>query len=240
MDVDPQGMILLQHIGELVGYAHGQEHRHARADADDLDMGDLAQPAEDLFQDARGQHQRVAAGEQHVAHLRRALEVFDLQVELFAREGCRWIADDARARAVAAIGCALGGDQHQHPVRVAMHQPRNRRVAVFRQRILHHGSEWHHLPCGGDHLLADWIVRIVRIDQRNEVGRDIHAKQVRCRERFPLAVGERDNLFKLLGGVDPVAELPAPVVPFLVRHIGVERRSFRKKRGVHRSYLLRS
>ena len=70
-------------------------------------------------------------------------------LEFGAREGGRGVADDARAGAVAAVGGALGGDQHQHPVRVAVHQPGHGRVAVFGQRVFHHGGEGHQLARGG-------------------------------------------------------------------------------------------
>ncbi len=108
---------------QLICHPHGQEHRHARADADDLDVRDLAQTAEQLFQHLGRQHQRIAARKQHIPHLGSALEIIDLHLEIRAGEGCRWVADDARAGAIAAVGGALGGNQHQHPVGVTMHQP---------------------------------------------------------------------------------------------------------------------
>ena len=158
VDVDPQRVVLCEHVGQFVGDAHGHEDRHARADAHDLDVRDLAQAAQDLLQDAWRQHQRVAAGEQHIAHLRCVPQVFELHLELGAREGRRGVAHDARAGAVAAVGGALGGDQHQDAVRVAVHQPGHRGVAVFGQGILHHGGEGHHLGVGGHDLLADGII----------------------------------------------------------------------------------
>jgi hypothetical protein len=84
VDVDPQRMVLLQHVAQFLCDAHGQEDRHARADPHDLDVRNFAQAAQDLFQDLGGQHQRVAAGEQHVAHLGSAFEILDLGFELLA------------------------------------------------------------------------------------------------------------------------------------------------------------
>ena len=120
------GWYFCQHVAQLVGDPHGHEDRHAAADADDLDVRDLAQAAEQLFQQLGRQGERVAAGEEHIAHLGGALEVIDLHLEIGAREGGARVADDARAGAVAAVGGALGGDQHQHPVGVAVHQARAR------------------------------------------------------------------------------------------------------------------
>jgi hypothetical protein len=44
VEVDPQRVVLLEHRAELVVDPLRQEHRHARADPDDLDVGDLAMP----------------------------------------------------------------------------------------------------------------------------------------------------------------------------------------------------
>ena len=43
VDVHPQRVEFLQHVAQFSGDAHGHEDRHARADADDLDVRDLAQ-----------------------------------------------------------------------------------------------------------------------------------------------------------------------------------------------------
>ena len=137
VDVQPQRVEPLQHIAQLLGDAHGHEDRHARPDAHDLDVRDLTQAGQDLFQDLGGQHQRVTAGEQHVAHLRRAPQVLELHLEFLAVKVCPWVTHDARTCAVAAVRGALRRHQHQYPVRVAMHQARHRRVLVLRQRILH-------------------------------------------------------------------------------------------------------
>ncbi len=95
MDIEPQRVVFLQHIGQFIRNAHGHKDRYARTDAHDFDMRDFTQAAQDFFQNLGRQHQRVAAREQHIAHLRRALEVFDLHFELGAREGGRRIAYDA-------------------------------------------------------------------------------------------------------------------------------------------------
>ena len=100
---------------------------------------------EQFFQDFGREHQRVAAGKQHIPHLRRALEILDLHLEFLAVEGLPGVADDARACAVTAIGRALGRDQHEHPVRVAVDQPGHGGVAVFRQGVFHHRGEGLHL-----------------------------------------------------------------------------------------------
>ena len=61
MDVHPHGVVLLDHVAELGGDALRHEHGYAAADANDLDVGDLAQAAQQLFQLLGGQGERVAA-----------------------------------------------------------------------------------------------------------------------------------------------------------------------------------
>ena len=128
-------------------------------------MRNLAQARQNLFEDFWSQHQRIAAGEQDVAHLRRALEILDLHLEFPARKCRARVSDDARARAISAIRRALRGDQHQDSIRISVNQPRHGRVAVFGKRIFHHGCERYHLRIGRDHLLSYRVFRIVGIDQ---------------------------------------------------------------------------
>ena len=70
VEVHPERVVLRQHLAQLVVDALRQEDRHARADADDLDVGDLAQAAQDRLEELGGEGQAVAAGDEHVADLR--------------------------------------------------------------------------------------------------------------------------------------------------------------------------
>ena len=229
MDVEPERVILLKHVAEVVIHPHRHEDRDARTDADDLDVLDLAQPAEQLRQQLGGQHQGIAAGKEDVPHLGRSFEIVDLHVELGARELLARLAHDARARAVAAVGSALSRDQHQHSIRVAVHEARYRRVRILRQRIFHHGGERFEFRGGRDHLSAHGVVGIGRVDQRDEVRRDVHPEQVGGRQSFRLALGELEDLSDLVRRVEAMAELPAPTVPLIVRNVGVQRGSPRGK-----------
>ena len=78
VDVHPQRMVPPQHLHQLGVDALRQEDRHARADADDLHMRDRAQPGEQLVQHLDRQSQRIAARDEHVAHLRVGGDVGDL------------------------------------------------------------------------------------------------------------------------------------------------------------------
>ncbi len=220
VDVEPERVVLLDHVAELRRHAHGQEDGHARADADDLDVGDGPQAAEDHVQQLGGQHHRVAAAQQHVADLRRAFDIVDLGVELGPAEGLGGIADDAAAGAVAAVAGALGGDEHQHPVGVAVDEAGHGRVFVLGQAVFHHRLERNHLAVGGDDLLADGAMGVIGVDEAGEVGGDIDAKQPLGGQGAALRVGQVDDAGQFVGRVEPVGHLPAPVHPLLIGHVG--------------------
>ena len=84
VEVDPERVVLLEHRAQLVVDPLRQEHRHARADPDDLDVGDLAEAAQDLLEELRGERQAVAAADQDVADLGRAAEVVELGLVVLA------------------------------------------------------------------------------------------------------------------------------------------------------------
>ena len=114
---------------------------------------------------------------------------------------------------------ALRGDEHQHPIRVAVHEAGNRGVAILAERVFHHGGERLLLGTDRDHLSTNRVVRILRIDEAHEVRRDVDAELPLCREPVALVVGQLEDLADLLEGVDAVGELPAPVVPLLVGNV---------------------
>jgi hypothetical protein len=71
-------VVLGQHFAQLVVDALRQEDRHTRPDADDLDMRDLAQPADDLLEQLGRERQAVAARDKYVTDLRRSAQVLEL------------------------------------------------------------------------------------------------------------------------------------------------------------------
>ena len=80
VEVDPQRVVLLEHLAQLVVDPLRQEDRHPRPDPDDLDVRDLAQPAQDRLEQLRREGQAVAAGDQDVADLRRPAQVLELRL----------------------------------------------------------------------------------------------------------------------------------------------------------------
>ena len=104
-----------------------------------------------------------------------------------------------------------------------MDQTGHRRVAVLGERVLHHRGERLLLTAGRDDLAADRVGRVVRVDQADEVGRDVDAELVRCRETLPLVIGQVQDRLDLREVVDPMTELPSPVVPLLVGDVRPDR-----------------
>jgi hypothetical protein len=106
-------------------------------------------------------------------------------------------------------------------------------MAVFSQGIFHHGCKGLHLLCTRNDLLADRVIWVLRIDQRDEVRGHIHAEQAAGLECFALALGQRDDLFYFLDRIQAMAQLPAPVVPLFIRNVGVDWGAFRKDWAGH-------
>ena len=223
VDVQPQRVVLGEHLAQLVVDALGHEHRHPGSDAHDLHVRDLAQAAERRLQQLGREREAVAARDQHVADLGVVPDVVELGLVLLAVEVLGGVADDPAPRAVAAVHRALGGDQHQDAVRVAVDQARDGRVPVLGEAVLHHPREAAQLAPQRDDLAADRVVRVVGIHEAGEVGRDVDPELVGRGQALALLVGELEDLLEVSEIVDAVAELPLPVVPLLGRHVGPQR-----------------
>ena len=216
MEIDPDRVIALEHLAQLVIDALGHEDRNAGADPDDFDVGDLPDAADDRFEELGRERQAVTAADQDVAHLRGPSEVVELGLVLPAVEVLSRVADDPAPRAVPAIAGALGGDEHQDAVGVAVDQAGDGGVAVLREGVLHHPGECLRLATCGDDLAPDRVVRIPWVDQADEVGRDVDPELVGRAQALALVVRELQDLGDFLEVVDAVRQLPAPVVPFVV------------------------
>src|SRR5258706_9905024 len=158
MNIHPERMIFGQHVAHFLGNTHRHEDGHTRTDANNFDMRDLTQPAEDLFQYLWGQHQGIATGKQHITNLRRAFQIFDLHLEFMAREGLAGVSNNARTRAIATVRRALGRDQHENSVWIPMDQARHGRVAGLPKRKIHPFTEGLHFLREANDLPAWWGV----------------------------------------------------------------------------------
>ncbi len=219
VDVHPHGVVLGEGVAQFLRDAHGHEHGDAGADADDLDVGDLAQFGEQAAEHLGRQSEGVAAGEQHVAHLGGVAQVIELEFVLVGFKGLGGVAHDAAAGAVAAVTGALRGDEHQHAVRVAVHQAGHGAVLVLGQAVFHHAGERLEFFLGGDHLAAHRAGGVFSVHQAGEVRGDVQAEDALGTGAFAFTVGQPNHFFEFGDAVDAVFQLPLPVVPLLVGHV---------------------
>ena len=202
-----------------------RHHRgHLRPDAQDLDVLDRAQLAEQPIDFVVRERERVAAGDQDVAHLGVLANVLDAAgpPEL-ARAAGRRGADHARPRAVATIGRAQVRREEQDAVRVPVHEAGHRAVVVLSERVVVLAHALRPFARAGDDAPADRIVRRRRIEEAEIVRR--HRQRQRARtalERGALVIRELDEALELLERVDAVAHLPMPVVPVGLLGLGEE------------------
>ncbi len=206
--------VLAQHRHQLGRDALRQEAGDAGADAQELEVRDVAQPAEQLVEGGVRHQQRVAAGEQHVAHLVMRLQVGDHGVDAAAERLELALADQAAAGAVAAVGRASVEDEEEHAVGIAVHQALDDAGAVLVEGVGHVARRDDQLAFHRHHLLADRAGRVLGIDQRREVwrhgDRELLARQ---RQPPPLGLGEPQQALELIETGQAVAHLPPPVPP---------------------------
>src|SRR5260221_2337425 len=129
VEVHPDRVVLREHLAELVVNPLGQEDRDPRADPDDLDVGDLAEPADDLFEQLRGEGQAVAARDQDIPDLGRPAQVFELGLVIAAVEVLGRVADGPAPGAIPAVARALRRYEHEDAVGAAVDEARGGRVA---------------------------------------------------------------------------------------------------------------
>ena len=92
-----------------------------------------------------------------------ATENSSIETAADGEEGLARIANDAGAGAIATVRRALGSDQHQDPVRVAMDQAGHGAVAVLAERVVG-------LAGGADELAGRWYdgatERVVGVEEQ--------------------------------------------------------------------------
>ena len=220
MDAQPDRSVLAEDLGELRRDALRQEDGDTRTDADELDVLDRAQTAEERVQLGVGQQQRVAAGEQDVADLGMLFDVLQPGLELRMEVIRLGVGDQAAARAITAIGSAPVGDQEQDAVRITVDDAGDGHGAFFADRILGFAGGDIGLLDPRDDLTADRAVRVLRVDQVEEMRRDRKRQLMGGEEApFPLLLGQFQHLFQLGQRRDAVAQLPMPVVPLRGGHV---------------------
>ncbi len=186
-------------------------------------MPDGAQATEQIVEALIRQRQRIAAGDQHVADLGMRGDVVERLLPLRAAEGivAAWLADHARARAVAAIGRAEAGGQKQHAVRVAMHEAGHRGVAVLAERIVGLAGRLQIFGADRNVRSPQRLRRVVAAHQARIIRRDAERQRsLMTNDSVALVVGQDEDALELGERADAPARLPAPIVPLGQSHLG--------------------
>ena len=82
--VQPDRMILLQHVAEIVCDSLRHNYRSSGADSYDFYVRNLSQFADDVFKSVVLYQESVSAGEQNVSYLRSSSYVIDTCVDIFS------------------------------------------------------------------------------------------------------------------------------------------------------------
>src|ERR1017187_11009214 len=103
VDAHEERVIFPERRAKLRCDALWQKDRYPRADAQELHVWDRAQTAQQVFELLVAEQQRVAAAQQHIAHLGMGANVVDLPVELGMEIVAGRIAHEARPRAIPTV-----------------------------------------------------------------------------------------------------------------------------------------
>ncbi len=179
----------LQRMHEVGRDAFGRGHRHAGVDANDLDVFDGRKRRHYRAQAARRQHQRIAAGKDHLPDRRIVADVIEGAIERRAAKRFGFVGPDPlAAETEAAIDSADMRELQQHAVGIPMHDALNRAVGVvadwvgaFFGPLIEFGGVRHELACDGvvwidDQIGERWrqrhgIARGNRVEVRASLGR---------------------------------------------------------------------
>ena len=172
-------------------------------------MGDGAQLAEQPVETVVGEDQRIAAGEEHVADLRRAADPVEGDLELAPLHGPVLVPHHALAQAEAAVDRALVVHAEGDAVGVDAHHVLHRRVGHLVQGI---GETVGVAELGEarHHLAPDRALGIRAVHERRVVRSDHEAEALgEGLDGLHLVRHGIDEARQLRGAPDAAAELPA-------------------------------
>src|SRR3989442_13335596 len=104
--------------------------------ADDLDVFDRRQRIRELLEAARREHERIAAGDDHLPNFAMRADIGDRGIELCAREGV-CASNHFAAETKAAIRGTDVDRLEQHPVRGPVHDALYRAMGTVPDRVAH-------------------------------------------------------------------------------------------------------
>ncbi len=218
--VQPNGMIFLQHINQVVCYPHGHDHRGSGSQSYDFHMGNFPEFAKDVFKHIVIYQQAVASGEEYVSDFRALFDIFYTLVNVVHASCCVVLPCQSSAGAVSAVHGALVCDQEENSVGISVGQSRSRRVFILVQRIQH----IRFAPVGfrnNRHSLHSYRASgIVGIHQGCIVRGNSQAEVLDYFiDVLFFLFGKVDDFLQLLDRCNPVLHLPLPVVPLGFRYI---------------------
>ena len=148
-------------------------------------------------------------------------DILDAGVDLGERNAAVVLPRKAAARAMPTVHGAHVGDQKQHAVGIAVREPGCRGIGVLVQRVRILIVGIVQLLGARDRHLADRIVGIVEVDQREIVGRDRHAQLSQRLFDPVLLIGRQGHdLLEIVDRFGAVFHLPMPVVPKRLGNVG--------------------
>jgi len=214
--INPQRVIFLEDVDQVIGNPHREYHRHPRTDTNDLYRRHFADSRQYHIDGFIAHGQRVTAGDDHVGDFRVSRQIGGYLFQATGRDAGLACAGNAFARAVAAVHRTSGRGNQQRTIRIAMHQPGNGHIIVFFQRIAGQERRIVQLVELRHTHLKDRIGQIDLANQRRIVRRDRHG--VLADDRLNrLAVGlVRKIAEQLLHRPNSMAHLPSPVIPAAV------------------------
>src|ERR1051326_249181 len=208
-------MELFQSVAQRVGDALRQENWNSSANPQELDMRNRPQTAKQMVELFIAKKQRIPAAEQDVTNRRSAPDVIYLPVEFRVKVVSGRITNQARARAIPAISGAAVGDQEQHTIRIAVHQPRHRRVRIFATRVQHFPRSAMGFLKPRDYLPANRAILVCRVHEVEKIWRD-------GQRQLPVSQRRACTLLRSHGGQQTLKlverrysmlQLPLPIVP---------------------------
>ena len=128
-------------------------------------MRDRLDAREDFGQRLVGQRQRIAAGQDHLADFGMIRDIGQRRLQRLARVAAADRGQRFLAEAEPAIDRALIGREQQHPVGMAMRQPRHRAEVMVGDRIVKLALRLLQFVGRRDDLRADRIGGVVPVDQ---------------------------------------------------------------------------